>query len=359
MLYDNYLQKLSNKISRRFDDILAEYNFDYGPEFEIALCKVLREFLPNKYGICRGFVVSSEGEKEGDDIIIFDQEKFPTLRLLQTEDYSIKEQIPIESVYAYIEAKHTLTEETFSKAISQIINVKKLCHKRDKQKLYQIDPYVDTNLRPPMHIPHLPEYRNPIFSMIFSRFGVANNYIDTLSINEFLKSALNKLSKDNYEFFPELIIAGNNNFLSTAYKKEGENKPTLFHLAEREGSSYQVIMLESMTYGLAFAHLFASLDWIRLGKMPWENIINETKEFGTSKLDSPLNEKINTTLEINFDENNFTDGTMTIVHNKGYTPQVSVLLDNGEEVMTAVKKNEIEVEIGVNGNGFKGKLIIT
>lgn len=357
MLYDNYLEKLSNKIARRFQDILAEYNFDYGPEFEIALCKVLREFLPNKYGICRGFVVSSDGQKAGDDIIIFDQEKFPTLRLLQTEDYSIKEQIPIEAVYAYIEAKHTLTEESFSKAITQIIEVKKICSLRDKQKLYQIDPYVDTNLRPPVPILHLPEYRNPIFSMIFSRFGVVNNNNDTFGINEFLKSELNKLSKVNYEFFPELIIAGNNNFLSTAFRKDEENKPTLFHLAERDGSSYQVVMLESMTYGLAFAHLFASLDWIRLGKMPWEKIINETKEFGISKLDSPTNEN-NKPLEINFDESHFTEGKMAIIHNKGYTPQVSVLLETGEEVMPNLKKSNTEIEVSVNGNGFKGKLII-
>ncbi len=293
--YDNYLQTLSNKISKKFDEILVEYNFDYGHEFEIALCRVLRDFLPNKYGICRGFVVNNKGQKEGDDIIIFDQERFPTLRMLQLEDYSIKEQIPIEAVYAYIEAKHKLTEEVFSKAISQIIKVKKLCSTRSKQKLYQSDPYIDTNLSLPPHIIHLPTYRNPIFSMIFSRFGITNNVGDTLIINEFLRGELHKLTKtDDYEFFPELIIAGNSNFLSTAFKKDGENKPTLFHLAERENSGYQVVMLESMTFGLAFAHLFACIDWIRLGKMPWEEMINEIKEFGTSKLDSPLNDKMNT-----------------------------------------------------------------
>lgn len=359
MLYNNYLQKLSDKILRRFDEILIEYNFDYGPEFEIALCRVLREFLPNKYGICRGFVVSFDGKKEGDDIIIFDQEKFPTLRLLQSEDYSIKEQIPIEAVYAYIEAKHSLTEEAFAKAVNQIIKVKKLCSEREKQKLYQIDPYVDTNLRPPEPILHLPEYRNPIFSMIFSRFGVENKSIDIVKINEFLISELSKLTKEDFTYFPELIIAGNSNFLSTAFIKDGENKPTLFHLAERENTSYQVIMLESKSFGLAFAHLFACLDWIRLGKMPWENIINETKKFGTSKLDIAINDNINVPTEFNFDENNFTDGVMTIMHNKGYIPQVSVLLNNGAEVMTDVTKTDMKIEIGVNGNGFKGKVIIT
>lgn len=165
MLYDSYILNLTNKIIKRFDDILVEHNFDYGDEFEITLCEVLREFLPNKYGICRGFVVISDGSKEGDDIIIFDQERFPTLRLLRRDAFKIKEQIPIEAVYAYVEAKHSLTSDAFTKAVSQIIKVKQLCSKRDKQKLYQIDPYIDTNIRPRYWVEHLPEYRNPIFAI--------------------------------------------------------------------------------------------------------------------------------------------------------------------------------------------------
>jgi hypothetical protein len=175
MLYDNYIKNLTDKIVKKFDYISAEYNFDLGHEFENALCKILRDFLPNRYGICRGFVVSSVGTKEGDDIIIYDRDRFPTLRLLEQDNFEIKEQIPIEAVYAYIEAKHSLTSEAFTKSISQIVKVKKLCATRDKQKLYQTDPYVDTNLRPPYPIEHLPEYRNPVFTMVFSRFGIENN----------------------------------------------------------------------------------------------------------------------------------------------------------------------------------------
>ena len=56
---------------------------------------MLRIFLPSKYGVCRGFVVNRHGDKAGDDIIIYDQEKFPTLRLLPKDDFSLKEEIPI------------------------------------------------------------------------------------------------------------------------------------------------------------------------------------------------------------------------------------------------------------------------
>lgn len=360
MLYGDYVSNLSKKISKRFDDISTEYNFDFGPEFEVALCRVLREFLPNKYGICRGFVVSSDGLKEGDDIIIFDQERFPTLRLLQRDNFEIKEQIPIEAVYAYIEAKHSLTSEAFNKSISQIIKVKKICSTRNKLKLYQLDPYIDTNIKPPNLIEHLPEYRNPIFTMIFSRFGIENNKTNKEEVEQFLRNELDKLTKENFEFFPELIVAGNNNFLSTAYSKDGINKPTLFHLSDRGNCGYQVIKAENIVFGIAFAHLFAAIDWIRLGKMPWENIINESKEFDNSVLETPLNENLNAPLEIEFNKSDFVNGLFLVKHRKGYTPQVSVLNEEGEEVFTEIRKNKEEVEIQIISiDGFKGRLIIT
>lgn len=167
------------------------------------------------------------------------------------------------------------------------------------------------------------------------------------------------MTKENYQYFPELIIAGNNNFLSTAFKKDEVNKPTLFHLSERENSGYQVIKKESISFGIAFAHLFAAIDWIRLGKMPWENIINESKEFDRSMLETPVTESSNVPLEIDFKPSDFKNGSYIVKHNKGYTPQVSVLFETGEEVFTDVRKNKEEVEIRIGGDGFVGRLIIT
>ncbi|MCY7977718.1 hypothetical protein P8843_13890 [Bacillus inaquosorum] len=101
-LYSNYIVTLAYQFQRIIDDIMVDYGFDYGDEFEVVICKALRKTLPNNYGICRGHVVSADSRKEGDDIIIFDQERFPTLRNNKKEDYSRKENIPIEAVYAYI-----------------------------------------------------------------------------------------------------------------------------------------------------------------------------------------------------------------------------------------------------------------
>src|SRR5580704_5209058 len=130
MLYDNWLSDVARRFQQRFDEIKATYNFDNGPEFEIALCEVLREILPRRFGVCRGFVVGRNGERAGDDIIVFDAQHFPTIRALAT-DLSRKESIPAEAVLAYIEAKHTLRVEgdeaagqSLAKALCQVDAVK-------------------------------------------------------------------------------------------------------------------------------------------------------------------------------------------------------------------------------------------
>ena len=46
-----------------------------------------------------------------DDIIIYERNRFPLLRLINESDFCRKQQVPVESVYAYIEAKHSLTLE--------------------------------------------------------------------------------------------------------------------------------------------------------------------------------------------------------------------------------------------------------
>lgn len=61
MSYGDYLDNITHRCASLLGDISAGYNFDYGVEFEIALCHLLRAVLPSKYGICRGFVVSFDG----------------------------------------------------------------------------------------------------------------------------------------------------------------------------------------------------------------------------------------------------------------------------------------------------------
>ena len=156
MKYRNYLESLAKAFKYRFEPISTYYNFDSGDEFENALCYVLREILPSKYGICRGHVIPAEGQSAGDDMVIFDKERFPTLRLFPQESYDRKQDIPIEAVYAYIEAKYTLhingginDGQSLIKAWSQVAAVKVICEKREPRLPEFVHPYVNTCHFPP------------------------------------------------------------------------------------------------------------------------------------------------------------------------------------------------------------------
>lgn len=130
MAYQKLIENISIAIESQFKEISTRYNFDYGDEFEIALCELLSKILPSKYGICRGFVVTEDEQFGGDDIIIYDKERFPTLRLLGKNKFEKKQDIPIEAVYAYIEAKHTLflnekkNGQSIYKAFEQVDKIK-------------------------------------------------------------------------------------------------------------------------------------------------------------------------------------------------------------------------------------------
>src|SRR5690348_3133356 len=110
MIYRNYVRTLSSRFEGMLNSIGAVYGFDYGDEFEFVLLETLRPLLPWQYGVCRGHLITQSGKQAGDDIIIFDRLRFPTLQLRGSGSYR-KEHVPIEAAYAYIEAKHTLVLE--------------------------------------------------------------------------------------------------------------------------------------------------------------------------------------------------------------------------------------------------------
>lgn len=276
MLYNDYIKTLSEKFERRLEDMATDYNFDLGPEFEIGICQILRDFLPIKFGICRGHVVNRNGEKAGDDIIIYDQERFPTLRINKRNDFSRKENIPVEAVYAYIEAKHKLTPETLAKAVSQIKTVKEICNTREKMGLYQHDPYIarkDNYTENDL----VPNYRNPIYTLILSRYiEDGKKSSEPENIKSFFIMAMNNLTKDKNLLLPEVIVANRNMIASPFYISNLNNEHILstFYI---ENKNYGIMAYPAtdFAFGLALAKLAYVLDWIRLGKMPWDDMVKE------------------------------------------------------------------------------------
>lgn len=279
-LYGNYISNLHNRFVSKLEQIEAEHNFELGNEFEVAVCQILRSFLPGKYGVCRGFVVSSDGQKAGDDIIIYDQERFPTLRELKKEDFSRLENIPIEAVYVYIEAKHTLnlfkevSKCTLPKALDQIRAVKAQLLRREKVLLNSIDPYLNISEITTQTDISNPSYRNPPMTIILSRY-VAVDGIRTTN-PETIETELIRRPFNPDLLCPDLIIAGSNVFAASGIKTKNGYKGQLIYEPTTE-SVYFSRKMKEITFGIFLARIGYAVDWIRLGKMPWADILNNVQ----------------------------------------------------------------------------------
>jgi len=262
--YNDYIKILSEKFETRLRDISPDFNFDYGIEFEIALCEILRAFLPEKYGVCRGHVVDFEGNNVGDDIIIFDQQRFPTIRLHDREQFARKENIPIEAVCAYIEAKHNLDVATYKKGLDQIKKAKKFISKRAKVPTEQIDPYLEPLKRNVTYNKSYPSYRNPVYcALISAKSSLTQKEIEDIEANEIDST------------FPELILFSKSDYLQIGYNESDGFQPTLF-LCEDEKIAYAHINDKSgLCFGIFLSNLIASLDWQQLGRIPWVKMLDK------------------------------------------------------------------------------------
>lgn len=272
MKYKDYLKTVSERFRARFEEIAAGHNFDYGPEFEIAICKGLRLILPEKYGVCRGFLLTADGQMAGDDIIIYDRDRFPTLRLIDDPAFAQKEFIPIEAAYAYIEAKHSLVVEgngnqSIVKAIEQVAKAKTLPKKTITVK-DGIDPYLDLPFEARHeNRPNWPLVMNPLFGAIFARLVRVKEGSKPLESAEEIRQLLkDRIYK--YNTFPDLIVAGEDvvmlPFVNETYYSPFfvEGKSNLFMWGK-----------EGLAFAIGICSLLYALDTIRLGKMPWPDLI--------------------------------------------------------------------------------------
>ncbi len=279
-MYSDLLENLSKKIDHYFSEIEASFGFDYGPEFEIALCKILKELLPTKFGVCRGFIIDKYGCKAGDDIIIYDRMRFPTIRMLN-DDFAQKEQVPIEAVYCYIEAKHNLELDntgdcTFNKALDQLHDIKRL--KRSERSLNQITETFSLDKSMTATAPAgWTKILNPIHTSIISRKTSLKK--DT-SDKEFKKGPLVQdttyrllkkfpLSTDS---IPDLIVAGDGVIVLPTYKVNDLSQIMPIFCLDKN-NSHLVLKTKYNALAVGLCQILWALERIQLGVMPWEEII--------------------------------------------------------------------------------------
>lgn len=273
MMYNDYLKTVSRHFQSLFTSIAAVYNFDNGSEFEIVLCKALRAILPQKYGICRGFVVTRDNKKAGDDIIIFDREGFGTLRLLSQDRFERKESIPIEAVYAYIEAKYTLNLEgkdgqSLSKACSQLAKVKNL----PRDPLPQGNVF-DKHYSAPISFEResWPDIPNPIYGAIIAlqvrQKAKKKSFLSSQEIYD------NLVGRDfEYEPYPDLVILGKNAIVHPIDKNSNHIQSPFY----KDGATdLNVRQTDELAFALGISFLIWAIDTIRLGQFPWSTVIEE------------------------------------------------------------------------------------
>lgn len=277
-MYNDFISKVSKRFADEISNIEANHNFENGPEFEVAICNVLGEILPQKYGICRGYVVNARGDMQGDDIIVFDRMRFPTIRGLE-KNYSRKEQVPIEAVYAYLEAKHTLNingddDSSFARAVHQVSRVKLLCIQRQPVSLGNLAPYVELDLGKHVQpLPGWPTTRNPIYGAVIARQVREKKggaiLTDSTQIQEHLQSVTLKC-----EIHPDIVVAGRHNLVVPTLCDDGSDEahiPSPFFLHGR--SHMNTVAMDDVAFGAALGFLLWALDWIQLGEMPWPDIL--------------------------------------------------------------------------------------
>lgn len=205
-------QKLSSKI---------EHNGLKGTIREDKLKEYLSKLFPTKYAIGNGVIVdANETQSRQQDFIIYDN--FNSPKLMETESVQV---IPIESVYATIEVKSTLTVDELEKSIKNIESVKKL----EKTKPFS-SPLIISSIIPPICM--IFAYSSDTsLNNIVKKIDEFNNSIDIknrLSIVCILDKGL--IFGINRHGFKEIEIVPTDNTILVTHEDKLENNLYLFYL---------------------------------------------------------------------------------------------------------------------------------
>ncbi|WP_437729839.1 DUF6602 domain-containing protein [Sorangium sp. So ce1335] len=268
---------------------------ELGNELESALRDTLKDFLPQRVGMCRGWVVDSTGRKQGDDIILYDAARFRALRRLRDDrGMDKKERVPAEAVLAYIEVKHTLyvqervpvkhRGQSLVKACSQVAGLKTL--QRDAVPLDMIAPRL---VLPPGTIqrrPGFPAIRNPWYAAVWAlHLQVDRDLEDDPAEAVKRRIAAIQQAGTGAEHLPD-VIAADTVLMTPAITSAGALEPRPFIAPDTE----LVFTNGIKALGAAMKHLAWAIDDILLGEIPWRRMLREQlrraeDEHGSVRLD--------------------------------------------------------------------------
>ncbi len=269
--YDDFAGKLSRRVSARLALIEAQYNFDLGDEYEVALCEVLADILPARYGVCRGSLVTFEGEQAGDDLIVFDRMSYPTLRSSIAPGFAVKEKVPVEAAYAYIECKHRVVigesldgSDSLRTAVEQVRAAKRLASGRRPNPNDDFKAQAPFTQRKRGHWPaYLPETRNELFGAVFARRA------------EFAKGVTSMSGiKIGGEHAPDLAILGDDLLLTPSALLDADGIKASLFFSSFGYPNLRSETVEGAAIGLGLLTLLHAIGWMELLPIDYGRVLD-------------------------------------------------------------------------------------
>lgn len=144
---------------------------EHGVVAEREVRRWLESFLPKRFGVCKGYIITTNLEFRGDleewDVIVYDAIESPVLYTRGSPDQNSSDQkraIPVEHVRAVLEVKATLTPAMAKKSAGKIF---KLGHyiglnTSNIYPTYLTQPFVCAALFLESKVESLTEYRNAL-----------------------------------------------------------------------------------------------------------------------------------------------------------------------------------------------------
>jgi hypothetical protein len=201
---------------------------------------------------------------------------------MDDDNYTLKQQIPVEAVYAYIEVKHTLTLEgegpqSLHKAASQVAAVKALPREPVTVR-NAFHPYLNfANLRS-VNRKNFPNILNPLFGAIFARQIRIKPNTRILNSNEKIVQALNGASIDP-EPSPDLIIAGPDVVLLPNSGSLEESNQVIVPFFVKGQTMLGIRSRPGLAFAAGICSLIGALDLVILGHIDWPGIVADALSF--------------------------------------------------------------------------------
>lgn len=259
MIYADLVQRLGQRLSQLTNKFASHSD---AAEFTQGMVKLLKKILPSQYGVTLGQAQAEDGALSESAILIFDAEQWPLLKILDNSNPII----PLNSVYAYLEAHPTVYLEGSNNPGD-----------------------MDTILKRIRQFKHLPRDKTPIINSSQQNLKglICNNPLYAMIIADNIQLNANKAALTSQQIQPifnifcsQLATTGGNalpdimavsqDLIALPTNNEKIQSPFLLPAQ----SQLKPYLTQQKSLALALTTLLQALSLIKLTATPWEQIIS-------------------------------------------------------------------------------------